>query len=262
VVPVYVYADGFIQVTEQNQPNLFKQLHALQFTLFPVYQLPNPAEILLITKSNLPGPNLQDLKGTDFVNHLKNFLGASPRLHLFNLSTEKSDYIRTLKELRTFIYDEGSPEKLVALLQQKQFPQDPENATTVALAEAQVKITASASLLPTSGTAPDHLLRLFAYNDIMKKINRNYFKRNAATEELIAEAATANVVSPVSSLIVLETQQDYERFGITKSKNSLGNATAKAAGSVPEPHEWLLIMLAVATIGYLLLKPFLKARLV
>jgi XrtN system VIT domain protein len=204
---------------------------------------------------------LQDLKGSDFAEHLKTYLQAPPRLHTFNLSAEKSDYIRTLKELRAFIYDEGSPEKLAILLQKHQFLKDPEDATSVALTESQVKITATTNQGQVAGTAPNHLLRLFAYNNIMKKISPNYFKPDANSPELILEAATANVVSPVSSLVVLETQQDYKRFDITKSKDSLGNATAKAAGSVPEPHEWLLIALAVITVGYLLGKPYLKSRL-
>jgi len=259
---VYVYIDGFVQVTPQNQEKLFNLLKNLQFSLFPIYQLPKPAEALLITKSNLAGPNLQDLKGSDFAEHLITYLQASPRLHIFNLSSDKSDYIRTLKELRAFIYDEGSPEKLTALLQKHQFLKDPEDAASVALAESQVKITATTSQGQVAGTAPDHLLRLFAYNNIMKKMSPNYFKPDVNSPELISEAATANVVSPVSSLVVLETQQDYKRFDITKSKDSLGNATAKAAGSVPEPHEWLLILLAVIIIGYLLGKPYLKSRLV
>jgi len=51
------------------------------------------------------------------------------------------------------------------------------------------------------------------------------------------------VVTPISSLIVLETQKDYDRFDIKKSKNSLDNASIGNSGSIPEPHEWLLIVL-------------------
>ena len=63
--------------------------------------------------------------------------------------------------------------------------------------------------------APDHLLRLFAYNTIMKQMGRNYFnKRNDYINNLVEIANEAYVVSPVSSLIVLETKGDYERFNI------------------------------------------------
>jgi len=97
----------------------------------------------------------------------------------------------------------------------------------------------------TSTTAPDHLMRLYTYNDLMRKIGRNYFKKEKLEDALITQAEQAFVVSPVSSLIVLETQADYDRFDIKKSKDSLKNASIKNSGSVPEPGEWLLIILSL-----------------
>jgi len=106
--------------------------------------------------------------------------------------------------------------------------------------------------------APDHLLRLFAYNDIMRKVAANYFTPNSINKDIVNEAQQAYVVSPASSLIVLETQQDYQRFGITDNDNSLKNASTKSSGSVPEPREWLLILLTAFVVFYLLYKPGLK----
>jgi CHASE2 domain-containing sensor protein len=48
----------------------------------------------------------------------------------------------------------------------------------------------------------------------------------------------------VSSLVVLESQKDYDRFGISANTNTLGNAAFKQRGAVPEPQEWLLLILA------------------
>ncbi|OIN58588.1 hypothetical protein [Arsenicibacter rosenii] len=58
----------------------------------------------------------------------------------------------------------------------------------------------------------------------------------------MAEAEQANILSPVSSLIVLETEQDYNRFGIKRDQTGLDNATLKNEGAVPEPHEWALLI--------------------
>jgi len=88
-------------------------------------------------------------------------------------------------------------------------------------------------------------MRLFTYNDLMKKIGRNYFKKEKLADALVAQAERGFVVSPVSSLLVLETQADYDRFDIKRSKNSLKNASIKNSGSVPEPREWLLIILSL-----------------
>jgi hypothetical protein len=62
----------------------------------------------------------------------------------------------------------------------------------------------------------------------------------------LAEIANeAYVVSPVSSLTVLETKKDYERFDIPENENSLKNASVKSSGAVPEPSEWLLLFLFI-----------------
>jgi len=77
---------------------------------------------------------------------------------------------------------------------------------------------------------------------------------NFMNDELVRIAEQAHIVSPVSSLIVLESQADYERFDITKSKGSLVNASAQSSGAVPEPHEWMLIGLVLVVGVYLLIK--------
>ena len=56
-------------------------------------------------------------------------------------------------------------------------------------------------------------------------------------------AKDANIVTPISSLIVLETDEDYKNNGIEKNVDTLGNASINNDGAVPEPHEWLLIIL-------------------
>ena len=62
-------------------------------------------------------------------------------------------------------------------------------------------------------------------------------------------------MTPVSSLIVLETAADYDRFNIANSKNGLENASMNSSGAVPEPQEWLIIILTLVVAMYLLIKP-------
>jgi hypothetical protein len=70
----------------------------------------------------------------------------------------------------------------------------------------------------------------------------------------VDKAYKAYVVSPVTSLVVLETKQDYERFGIKDDGVSLKNASMKSSGAVPEPHEWLLIIILAGAAAYLTMK--------
>jgi XrtN system VIT domain protein len=122
------------------------------------------------------------------------------------------------------------------------FPQNLEGTYTVVIPASDLLIAQKDSIAP--GKAPDHLFRLFAYNTVLKELGHNAVTE---PEELVRLAEQAYVVTPVSSLVTLETKEDYERFDIkpTTGLPSLGNA-----GAVPEPHEWALIVLL--TMGALL----------
>ncbi|MFK7808781.1 MAG: hypothetical protein AB8F74_13340, partial [Saprospiraceae bacterium] len=85
---------------------------------------------------------------------------------------------------------------------------------------------------------------------LLRNIGKNYFQKDSMENNFIAAAKEAYVVTPVSSLVVLETQADYERFDIKKSKNSLENASIGNSGAVPEPAEWLLIILVFLMTGW------------
>ena len=88
----------------------------------------------------------------------------------------------------------------------------------------------------------------------MRQVGPQFFDEDFINDDLVKEASGAYVVSPVSSLIVLEKQQDYDRFGIEDSNNSLHNAMRLSSGAVPEPHEWALIALFAAVILFCALR--------
>jgi hypothetical protein len=74
-------------------------------------------------------------------------------------------------------------------------------------------------------------------------------------DQLIDQAYEANIVTPFSSLIVLETEKDYDRFGIKKQDGkSLSNAKIRRSGEVPEPEEWALILISALAVLWVLLK--------
>lgn len=249
------YNYKMLVVNEQNLALIYDEIKQLNFSLFPIYQIKNPEKALIITKSEKPSPNLKDLKGSSFANALVSYLPKHKPIYLFSLRENLASYLKTLKEMKELRCKTGTIDELKDLISKKQFPSNQENETTVVIEPAQMKIEEIATEQTVQkSTAPDHLLRLFAYNNLMKKVSANYFKENYITEEAINEAKTAYIVSPVSSLVVLETQEDYKRFDITKSKNSLGNASMKSEGAVPEPEEWALVLLILAFIAYIVWK--------
>jgi len=141
---------------------------------------------------------------------------------------------------------------LVADLNKNVFQTSQQKINVLDVDASKVSIVKTSDSSATN--APDHLLRLFAYNNILHQVGKTYFEQNYINENLAQTASEAYVVSPVSSLIVLETTNDYKRFGIEESKNSLQNASIHSSGAAPEPHEWLLIILGTGIIGYYIYK--------
>jgi XrtN system VIT domain protein len=256
---IYAYNNKLVQITTQNKEAIFEQTQKLNFSLFPIYLIQNPATALLITKAEMPSPNIKDLENSIFAEQLKKYLNKNKnsnagQIRLYNIGENLSPYLKTLKELRTFVYDFGNIESLETVIKNKQFVENQEDSNTVVLNNAEIKLQETTTNNTRASTAPDHLLRLYAYNNIMRQIAANYFSNNYIEDNLLKEASTAYIVSPLSSLVVLETQKDYDRFGIKASENSLQNASMKASGAVPEPHEWLLIISVLVVFAYLIWK--------
>lgn len=250
--PVYVFDRAMIKLTPQNREELFNKLSGYTFSLFPIQEISAPEKTLLVSKGGVQTPNLNDLGDSHFSKELVNYLKVPKQIHFFNLGLLESPYLKALKELRVFNYSSGSMEALDKLMANHIFIQNQENEQTVVIEDAALMIKKADNV--QTQNAPNHLLRLFAYNDIMKKVGPDFFSKNYIKPDLVAEAEQAFIVSPVSSLIVLETQKDYDRFNIEENKNSLKNASMKSSGAVPEPHEWALFALCLSFISYIFFK--------
>ena len=252
-IPVYVWADE--KMVPANK-EVLKKLLKQRFSLFPVYNIKDPAQALLISKSTNISPTLDDLEGSRFKTGLSAYLAQDtlPKIRLLDLGTQLSPYLKSLKEFRVFRYERGGLLLLKILMDTKTFASDIESDIKVVVDQANVTIEQQADSI-TTADAPDHLMRLFAYNHILQKAGKGLLTGREGQDSLIPIAQEAYVVSPISSLIVLESQADYDKFNIKDSDNSLKNASMKSNGAVPEPHEWALIILVLFTITYVKLRP-------
>ena len=252
---IYINQNHLNLLTDQNITDAVKWSKGINFNLFPFYKLNKTSKSLIITKSTPYSPNLDDLKNSEFIQRTKAFLNDTTddemewrqNLHLYNLGSSLSTYLRTMKELRLFNYEEGSLEDLRKNFTTKKFCKTQEDSNHIVIDNAKLVLTKSfqPELIKKKNNGPDHLLRLYAYNDIMRKIGPYIFNPNYDKSDVVEEAEQAYVVSPVSSLIVLEKKSDYDRFGIKKKENSLDNASSKSSGAVPEPEEWALILIGI-----------------
>lgn len=245
---VYAFDERLIRLNDQNLNDVFKKLDKVNFSLFPFYKISDTEQALVITKGCLTGPNLSDLGQSDFQQATTDFLSKTPPIHLFNIGESLSPYLQTLKQFGILRYNHGDLAALNSNLQQNNFVDTQELSDAITIPGSGLMI--QKNIDASDENAPDQLLRLFAYHDILKKIGPAYFRKNYVNNQLLKIADQAFIVSPVSSLIVLETKKDYDRFDIDESKNSLKNASMQSSGAAPEPQEWLLILLCASVIIY------------
>lgn len=241
---VFVFNDvEFIQLNSENW-QLVDDLQTRNYSIFPFHLIQDTNHSLVISKGSIQSPHLVDFKESKLAVGLENFFGNGKRISVYNLGVTSSAYISSLREFRAFEFASGTVEELKTLLTNNEFPKAIETDEEVILHDAKLVLKKQREKDTTLiSNAPDHLARLFAYNHIMRKVGRHYFQQNFVNEELVDEATSAYVVSPVSSLIVLESKEDYKRFNIEDKENSLHNAAKQSSGAVPEPHEWALIIL-------------------
>jgi XrtN system VIT domain protein len=173
------------------------------------------------------------------------------KVRLFHIGTSFSPYIRSLKERRHFQFECGDAKLLQRVLANGVFVHDVENDNAVIVHSAEAVIAKQTGEQPSN--APDHLMRLFAYNHIMQQLGSRD-PQSIDSTVLVREAQEAYVVSPVSSLVVLESQADYDRFDIKDGDNSLKNASMKNKGAVPEPAEWAIIILIAGVLLFFIYK--------
>lgn len=243
--PVFVYDDGLVQLTDANRASYFERLTEQQFSLFPVYRIENPERALLLTQSGSRSLFLTDLTGSSFAEYLNQTAGRKAPLRVLSLSTETAGYLKTLAEFRAIRLATSVDEPFKAGIGLTGFPILPQQSNAVVLSEAGVSChSAPRPTRAVARFAPDHLARLFGYNHLVSSIGPRYFDQSfRKSDALLTEAQHAHILSPLSSLIVLETEIDYDRFGIKKDANGLQNATLKDEGAVPEPHEWAILTL-------------------
>ena len=253
---VYAYVgNDLIALSPENWDELTTSLAQVNFSLFPFHHIKAPRNTVVVTKGKELSPHLRDVGTSAFAEGIRQYFASGSKVYVFNLEGGTSTYIRSLKELRAFNFTQGNTAELFDLLKNQAFPLTAESDNRIVLHESDMLIERKVKAEGNEkDNAPDHLARLFAYNNVMRQLGANYINDDFVNEKLIDEATAAYVVSPVSSLIVLETQEDYDRFGIKDKDNSLHNASKNASGAVPEPHEWALIVV------FLLLVAFYIAR--
>jgi XrtN system VIT domain protein len=248
--PIYacVNGDDLVSITAVNRAGVFATCSKRPFSLFPIHRITDYSHALLISKSSARSPNLSDLKGSDFARKLQQWLDDGGHLRLYNIGDQLSPYLRALRETEAFQFEKGDLYTLQSHLHHNEFPAETVAANEVLVEPAALLIRRTDDSTRTIGqTAPDHLLRLFAYRRILQQGKGRLPGTSTHNDPDVSDASVsmaqeAGIVSPVSSYVVLESQADYQRFNLHDAKNGLTNASLEGKGSAPEPGEWAILI--------------------
>lgn len=234
-----------MEVNLSNFEGIFEQFDKLQYSLLPLYKLQENS--LIITKSGNFSANFEELSTSNYLAKIKK--GTKQKnLKVVNISSEINPFWQTLKEQNYVSYYATDLENCLKLIRENQFVKFPIVENAVNVESSQISIQ-ELNKGVTSSTGSNHIFRMYAFGKVLEEqvaIQGDSTRQN----KFVSLAKEANIVTPISSLIVLETDADYENNGIEKNVTTLGNASINNDGAVPEPHEWLLIMVGLGLVFF------------
>ncbi|CAA9194771.1 XrtN system VIT domain-containing protein [Flavobacterium collinsii] len=242
---LFVFTNG--EKKEINKDNFraialeFEELH---YSLLPLYQITKNS--LIITKSGTFSANFEELEDSDYLKKIRSET-KQRNLKVINISSDINPFWQTVKEQKYVDYFQTSLKNSLELIHKKQFVLFKTEPNTVNIEPANIAITESPQTKTPKKNGPDHIYRMYAFGKVLEeqvKIQNDSLVQN----QYVDLAKDANIVTPISSLIVLETDEDYKNNGIEKNVDTLGNASVNNDGAVPEPHEWALLFIVLSAI--------------
>ncbi len=233
-----------IEINKNNYENIFTRFESLSYSLLPFYKLNENS--LVITKCFDYSANFEELDSTEFMRKLK-LNTKQKNIRVINISENLNPFWQTLKEQKYVSYVKTDLQNCIKLIKENKFIElkTAENLINIEPANIAIQKNPITNVIKNNGS--DHIYRMYAFGKVLE--DQVAIQNDSLTQNKYVDLAKdANIVSPISSLIVLETDADYKENGIEKNVNTLGNASINNHGAVPEPHEWALIIIGLTII--------------
>lgn len=227
------------EINKDNFKAIKLEFEDLHYSLLPLYNISKNS--LIITKCGTFSANFEELENSDYLKTIRTST-KQRNLKVINISSDINPFWQTVKEQKYVDYFQTSLKNCLQLINKNQFILFKTEANTVNIEPANIAIHESQQTSITKSNGPNHIYRMYAFGKVLDeqvKIHNDSLVQN----QYVDLAKEANIVTPISSLVVLETDEDYKNNGIEKNVDTLGNASVNNDGAVPEPHEWLLIIL-------------------
>jgi XrtN system VIT domain protein len=242
---VYVFVNGQkTALTKENFKAIQLDFENFQYSLLPLYKLTKNS--LIVTKLGSFSANFEDIEEFAYLRKIKTQT-KQRNLKVINIGSDINPFWQTIKEQKYADYFQTSLKNALKMIEQQQYVQFKTDTNAVNIETAHISIEEKPKDNTAKNDGPNHIYRMYAFGKVLNeqvKIQADTLNHN----QYVDLAKDANIVTPISSLIVLETDDDYKKNGIEKNVNTLGNAAINNDGAVPEPHEWLLILIGISTL--------------
>lgn len=232
------------EINSSNYENILTQFSELNYSLLPLFDLEKNS--LIITKCGTFSSNFDELESSDYLKKLKKST-KEKNLKVINISDEINPFWQTAKEQKYINYFKTDIKNCVKLVEKNNFIKFKTTENSINVEPAGITIYENSTSQKTAGNGSNHLYRMFCFGKVLNdqvEIQNDTLTQN----KYVNLAKDANIVTPISSLIVLETDEDYAKNGIEKNINTLGNASINNDGAVPEPHEWAMLFIGLSLI--------------
>ena len=243
----YVYSDKEKkEINKENYRDLQYEFKKLHYSLLPLYKITKNS--LIITKCGTFSANFDELEESNYLKKIRTETKGQ-NLKVINISAEINPFWQTAKEQKYVEYYQTTLNNSLKMIKENHFItfKTAENLVNIESAQISIQENLKDSISKSSGS--NHIYRMYAFGKVLEeqvKIQGD----TLAANKYITLAKDANIVTPISSLIVLETDEDYKTNGIEKNVDTLANASINNDGAVPEPHEWALIFIACTTLFF------------
>lgn len=234
------------EINKENYEVVFDQFKSLQYSLPPLYKLKDNS--LLVTKCGAFSANFEELEASNYLKKIK-AKTKQKNIKVISISNDINPFWQTIKEQKYVGFLQTDLNNCIDLIAKNQFEEFEEKENQVNIEVANVAIQENPLTDKSKSKGSNHIFRMYAFGKVLDE-QVAIQSDSLANNQFVNLAKEANVVTPISSLIVLETDADYENNGIEKNVNTLGNASITNDGAVPEPYEWALIIVLVVTLLY------------
>jgi XrtN system VIT domain protein len=237
--------DSKEEINSRNYETVFSKYKNLQYSLIPIYKANDSG--LIVTKCGAFSANFEELEATPYLKKIRENT-KTRNLKVINIGEAINPFWQTVKEQNYVEYSKLPLNECVKSIRENSFISVKKAENRVNLETAGISINENPTSEKTKNTGINHIYRMYAFGKVLTEHVAQQEEDSLANNKYIYLAKDANIVTPISSLIVLETDADYEKHGIEQNVNTLGNASINNDGSVPEPHEWLMIIIGLSAI--------------